>query len=103
MSEIVHADIFFFITSLCVVLVTAGILIFFYYLIPIARDIRAIVAKARKAGDEIEQDFEALRATIREEGGKGKAIIDLALGFVLNKLRSSPRRRARKQESSSEE
>ncbi len=45
MSEVVHADIFFFISSLAVICITIGVLVLLYYVIPIVRDARAIVAK----------------------------------------------------------
>lgn len=92
MSELVHADIFFFITSTAVILITAGILVLLFYIIPIARDIRAMVASIRKASEDVEKDFEALRANVREEGAKGKALIDLGFGFLMRKLTPRPHR-----------
>ncbi len=105
MTEVVHADIFFFITSLAVMLVTAGMLVLLYYLIPVARDIRDIVAKIRRAGESVEKDFDALRVNVREEGAKSKALVDLALGFIARKLRQPAARRpgGRKETSSPKE
>lgn len=86
MSDLVQADIFFFISSLLVVVVMVGMGLLFYYLVPVARDIREISRKIRKAGEDIEQDFTSLRFALREEGMKGKAITDLVLGFIARKL-----------------
>ena len=105
MSEVVHADIFFFISSLAVICITIALLVLLYYIIPIARDARAIVAKLRKAGDEVEKDFEALRSSLREEGTKGKTILNLVFGFIARALRPSaaPKPRAKKTPDSSSE
>ena len=104
MNEVVHADIFFFISSLSVVCITIGVLILLYYIIPIARDARAIVAKLRKAGDEVEKDFESLRSTLREEGAKGKTILNLVFGFVTRTLTPAAKKpRAKKQQPPSPE
>ncbi|HVV39293.1 MAG TPA: hypothetical protein VHD31_03120 [Candidatus Paceibacterota bacterium] len=102
MNEVVHADIFFFITSLAVLCITIGILMVLYYLIPVARDLREIVGKIRKAGDEVEKDFEALRANLREEGTKGKTILNLVFGFLTRTLQPPTKPRTKKQPPSSE-
>ena len=57
MTEVVHADIFFFITSIATVLVTGGMLVALYFVIGILRDVRAVASKVRKASDELERDF----------------------------------------------
>ncbi|HVZ76150.1 MAG TPA: hypothetical protein VG934_02670 [Candidatus Paceibacterota bacterium] len=93
MTEVVHADIFFFITSIAVILVTIGVLILLYYLIPAARDLRKVVARICKASGEVEKDFEDLRMTLRQEGTKGKMLIDIVLGWLERAARSPARRR----------
>lgn len=104
MTETLHANIFFLITSLAVIIVTAGLVWLLYHVIHIARDIRSIVSKLRKAGDEIEQDFEAmrgdfhnLRANLKEEGTKSKVLVDMVLGTLYKKF--APRRSKKKSES----
>ena len=102
MNSLLQANIFFFITSVSVVLLTLGLLVIVYYLVGIVRDLRAIVAKVRKAGEGIEQDFEALRMNVREEGTKGKVIVDLVLGFVTQKLTTLLTKRPKSKKPSSE-
>ncbi len=103
MSTLVQADIFFFITSVAVILLTLGVLVILYYIIGITRDLRDIVARVRKAGESIEQDFEALRANVREEGIKSKALVDIVLGFAMRKLTSMLAKKSKKKSPSSEE
>ncbi len=102
MNEVVHADIFFFITSVAVILLTLGLLVLLFYLIPAARDLRVLAAKVRKAGDEVEKDFEDLRANLRAEGSKGKMLVDIVLGWAGHALKAPAARRAKKQPPSSE-
>ncbi len=100
MTETLHANIFFFITGLAVILITAGMLWLLYYIIPIARDIRMLVAKVRRVGDRLEDDVESLRhdlhafrLSVKEEGMKGKVIIDLALAALARKFRPKASRK----------
>ncbi len=103
MTETLHANIFFLITSLAVITVTVGVVWLFYHLIPIVRDVRAIVAKLRRAGDDLEKDFQsvrndfyALRGNLKEEGTKSKVIVDLALGALHRRF--TPKRTKKKQD-----
>ena len=102
MNTLMQADIFFFITSVAVVVLSIGVAVLLYYAIHIMRDIRAMVAKVRKAGDEIEQDFESLRMHLHEEGTKGKAIVSLVLGYISKKLTTLVGKRSKKKTPSSE-
>ncbi|HWB33996.1 MAG TPA: hypothetical protein VG753_01595 [Candidatus Paceibacterota bacterium] len=96
MDQVVHADIFFFITSIAVILVTVGVLVILYYLIPAARNLRDIVARIHKASGDVEKDFEDLRSTLRQEGLKGKMLVDIVLGWIERMARPPVRRRAAK-------
>lgn len=89
MDEIVHADIFFFITSIAVVIIGAGMAVLLALAILIMRDIRAVVQKVRRASDELEQDFEDLRTNVKNEGVRVRTIFDLALGFVARQIPKS--------------
>ncbi len=107
MTETLHANIFFLVTSLSVIIVTAGLVWLLWHLIPVARDVRAIVAKLRRAGDDLERDFQAvrndfhvLRSTVKEEGTKGKLLVDMALGFLQRKF--TPKRPRKKSEPTEE-
>ena len=46
-----------------------------------------ITAKLNKASKEIEQDFEELRHTVKNEGVKVRTIVDLALGFFMARMK----------------
>lgn len=65
MQELIHADIFFLISSVAVVLVTLGLVGVFYYLIRILRNVHEISERAKKVSEEVEADIESLRAGIK--------------------------------------
>lgn len=87
------AKVFFVVSSLAVFFVVAGFVLLLLYLLPLVRDARYVVAKFRDAAQELEGDFEKLRAAAGEEGAKGKAIADSILGFVGNALHTPQKRR----------
>lgn len=87
MTEVVHADIFFFIASLATVLFAAVLLIGGYYVVRILRDVSEIVAKVNKASGKLEQDFDSFRNEIKNEGIKVRTIVDLGLGFLLSRMK----------------
>jgi hypothetical protein len=99
MSEVVHADIFFFVTTVAIVLITAAVLVVLYFCVLILRDVRALCAKVRKAGDELERDFEVLRANVKTEGVKLRTIVDMVIGFVTYKFRAPGKRKKPQPES----
>ncbi|MEI6864371.1 MAG: hypothetical protein WCK46_03375 [Candidatus Adlerbacteria bacterium] len=101
MTEVVHADIFFFIASAATVCVTALVLVALYYVVRIVRDVNKITTRLTKATAELEQDFEELRSQIKTEGVKVRAMADLVLGFVLSRLKR--RTQPRKQKPQAEE
>ena len=93
MDTLIHADIFFFITAVAVMLIATMLAVVLVYVVLIARDVRAIVARMRRASESLESDFNALREGVLKEGGKAKALVGLALGFIGRKLGGSPRKK----------
>ena len=67
-----------------------------YFLVPLLRDARDMMAKIRTAAAEVEEDFERLKDAAEEEGAKTKAIADVLLGFAGRALALPPPRRKRK-------
>jgi len=68
MSDFAQMDIFFFIASTGLIIVTilvAGALI---YLIALLRDLKRIVARARTEAENLSEDIESLRQNVKEKG-----------------------------------
>ncbi|MBX4209329.1 hypothetical protein KW799_01350 [Candidatus Parcubacteria bacterium] len=82
-ESLIHADIFFFISSIALVLVTIGIVIAFIYAIGILKNVRDITEKGKAEWSEIVADSKKLRSAIRDEGVKWKHVVDLARNFFV--------------------
>lgn len=93
MSDILQANIFFFITAISVLVISGFVGVLLYYCIGIARDVRAVAAKVRKASDDLEQDFDVLRAQVKNEGAKLRGVVDLLLGFVTYRFGTRSRKK----------
>jgi hypothetical protein len=96
MDELLQTNIFFFITSFAVIIFTAGFVVLLYFLVPLVRDARDMMAKVRAAAAEVEADFEKLKDAAEEEGQKTKVIADVLLGFAGRALSLPPPRRKRR-------
>ena len=68
MRTLIHADIFFFITSIFVIILTLILGVAGAYLVLILRDMKEISRKVKIEGGEIIEDVKELRERIEEEG-----------------------------------
>lgn len=68
MQEFMKADIFFFITSIAVVIATIGIVIIFYYVVGILRDVREVTKRVDEGTKAFSEDVSALRENFKREG-----------------------------------
>lgn len=82
MNDLIHADIFFFISSISVVVITIVLCVLGFYVFSIVRDAKYISKKLRDATDELEENFDNLKKQVSEEGRKAKYLIE----FFLNKF-----------------
>ena len=82
MSDLVHADIFFFISAIGIVVLTIGAAVTFYYVIGIVRDLREVARKVRTTSDELEKDFVTLRTAVKLKGAAVRSLFDLFMNFV---------------------
>lgn len=82
-TSLIHADIFFFISTISLVLITAGLVIAFVYLIGILKNVREITDRAKLEWSDIVFDIKKLRAALRDEGIKWKHVVDLARNFFV--------------------
>lgn len=68
MEAFMKADIFFFITTLAVTLVTAGVIIALYYAIKILRNVRDVSDRVEAGSKALQEDFTELRVKVKESG-----------------------------------
>jgi hypothetical protein len=88
MDTLIHADIFFFVTTIALVVVTIGICIALFYVIKILRDVRAISETARVESKLIAGDVEKLRNNIRVNGLNFPALFRFFRGIFRHKKMS---------------
>jgi len=81
MNDILHANIFFFITSLVTVILGILAAIALYYVIRILRNIRDISDRAQRGSEVLGHDLEHLRENIKEEGVRFKHIKNFLKGY----------------------
>lgn len=79
MTELVHADIFFFITSIAVVVISILMVIALIYVIRIIKDLSHISDLARKESEEIAKDVKEFREDIRFHRHSFKSAVMLFL------------------------
>jgi hypothetical protein len=85
MGEFVHADIFFFITSIFVIVLAVGSAIAFAFVILILRDLRSIASLAKESGEKLAGDLDELRDAAKQEGLKVKSIFDFFLALLVRR------------------
>jgi len=76
MTELIKADVFFFVTTVAVVLLAILFAVLMFYLIGIMRNVRDISALAKDEGKNIKEDIAELRANIKREGLRFKHLAD---------------------------
>ena len=86
-ESLIHADIFFFISTIALTIINIGIIIVLIYIIRILKTAHDITEKIKIESTEILEDIKKLRLTLRNEGAKWKQIADLFRNFFdLEKL-----------------
>ena len=69
MTEIAKSDVFFFITSITVVVVGILLVAFLIYSLFIVRKIKKFVDKAKEEGEEVIEDMREFRLKLKEDRG----------------------------------
>ncbi len=59
-----HADVFFFVTTIAVIVLTVLLCVIGWYIFQILRDVKHISEKAREATDDLEETLKTLTGTV---------------------------------------
>lgn len=86
-ESLIHADIFFFISTIALVLISIGIVVALVYVIRILRNVGEVTDKIKVESGEIVSDLKKLRANLRDEGIKWKHVAELARLFFMRKAK----------------
>src|SRR3989338_9962565 len=68
MQEIMKADIFFFITTIAVILLTVLVIVALYYVIRIVRNVRDITERMDEGSKALGEDLKELRTQVKSNG-----------------------------------
>jgi predicted PurR-regulated permease PerM len=86
MNTLIHADIFFFITAIVVIIIGAIVAIGAGYIVVILSDLKYIVKKIRTESDLVSDDIADIRSRIKDEGGKMGGIVRSVAMFFIGKM-----------------
>lgn len=89
METLARSDAFFFITTICIVLVTLIVLILGAYFWTIITDLRYIVKKAKDSTDLIVEDIHEVRKALQDKGRTIGALLSGFFAFRAKKRRKS--------------
>ena len=70
MKELIHADVFFFVTTIVVVVLGAIVATLLVYAVSILADLKHISKKIKQGSDDVIEDFRILRERLKSEGFK---------------------------------
>jgi uncharacterized membrane protein YgaE (UPF0421/DUF939 family) len=98
MNTLIHADVFFFVSTIVFTIIGLGIAIALFYVIKILRTLNDVSKKVKEESDGIIADVHALRGSIKSEGFKMK----YAVSFM-KALFGRRKAKARKEKDGSEE
>jgi len=82
MTEVMKSDVFFFVTTLAVIVLSLAILVALIYLIFILKDAKRLSSRARVEGEALFDDIEGVRNTVKNGGRK---IVDIITALFTRK------------------
>jgi hypothetical protein len=94
METLAKSDIFFFVTTVAIMLLTVMGLIISIYLIRILSHASKVSKKIKDESENISRDIAIMRAKVHEEGLGVKTVFNVMKGFFGNSLGKKKRRSA---------
>jgi hypothetical protein len=74
METLIHADIFFFVTTVVLIVFSIGVIIALIYVIKILHNVFHVSVKVKEESDEILSDIKTLRGNVKSHGFSVKYI-----------------------------
>lgn len=82
MDKLIQADIFFFVTTCAIVLLTIIFAIALVYVVFIAKNVHYVITKIKDESDNISGDIASARQKIKEQGVRLLSIFTLLKSFA---------------------
>lgn len=96
MENIIHADIFFFIASIAVIVFTICLIIIMFYVARILNDMKHISKTMSQEGDKLLNDIDNMREKVKEEGTKVMTIADFFLNLFVRRHKIAKEKKSAK-------
>lgn len=89
MENIIKADIFFFISSVAVIVFTICAIIVMFYAVRILKDMKNISRKMSQESDKFINDIDSLRESVKANGTKMMTITDFFMDLFIRRQKRS--------------
>jgi uncharacterized protein YoxC len=90
MATLIHADIFFFVTTVAVIVIGIAFTIVLLYIANVLRQLRDVIKEVKEETVLVREDLGRFRSNVRQEGWKVKSLVDAALSIF--KFKKSKRK-----------
>jgi uncharacterized protein YoxC len=81
MNALIHADVFFFVTTIAVVVVAAAFTVALVYFIGVLRNVRDVSKAVKEEAYLIREDIRVAREDVKREGFKLKHVVSFFSRF----------------------
>lgn len=89
MNEILKANVFFFVTTVAIIVLSILIAVALVYVIHVVRNVSKISDKVREKSEDLAGDVDKLRAQVKEHGKSAGSILRFFLGRFMGKKRKA--------------
>ena len=89
MEMVLQTNIFFFITSIAVIIVTVLVVIGLFYILSILRNIKDISNKAKRGSEILAEDFSIIHNKVKKNDFKIGHVVDFFIQLIPMKRRRS--------------
>ena len=95
MDTLIHADIFFFVTTIAVVVITIALTVLIVYLVKVFRNVREITNMVSEETILLRRDIGDLRSEIRARGARAAGAFDWFERFFGGTKKSRSRKKSK--------
>ena len=95
MDTLIHADIFFFVTTIAVIVITVALTVLIVYLVKVFRSIRKIADMVSDETVLVRKDIADLRSEVRVRGARALGAFDWIERFFGKTKKSRSRKKSK--------
>jgi len=95
MDTLIHADIFFFVTTIVVIVLGIFLAVILFYVIRILHSVDILSKQVQEEGSEIVKDVREFREKVKEQGSRWSNIASI-FGIIKNAASAAATHRAKK-------